>query len=170
MALFLRILVIIFEILYYSLFMKFARKEGKYSIYLLLFTIIQVFFFFVTTNIFYSYLLLILMILYGLKFIVKIKITLYDIFFIFVMMLVKLFLELIFAFTITLIIKDINLCKVFLGLLKISFVLIINNKLYILYNKLYKNWVENKFYIRYSFTTLMFIYVIASCLFLICFR
>ena len=74
----LNIIVLIFEVLYYSLFMKYSRPEGKYYRYLILFTLITIIGLVIGTSNLISYLLLILMILYGIKYIVKIKISLYD--------------------------------------------------------------------------------------------
>lgn len=162
-----RILVIIFEILYYSLFMKFSRKEGKFWKYILLFTFIQVFFFFVTSNFFISYMLLILMILFGIKYVIKIETSLYDMMIIFIMLLFKLIIEFVFALTLPLLIENINLCKLILGFIKIIILLIISRKMNPLYSKLKIMWNNNNFYIRYSFTIFMFLYVIFTCIFLI---
>lgn len=170
MGLFLRILVIVFEIIYYSLFMKQARKEGKLTRYLLLFTLFSIVSFFMNDSSLVSYAIILIMILYGLKYIVKLNISLYDLFFILVMMLSKLSIELLFTFPINYFINNILISKIILGLLKILFVIIIGFKLDVFYNKLYKSWNENRFFIRYIFDILLFIYIIASCLFLIKFR
>ena len=162
-----RILVIIFEILYYSLFMKFSRKEGKFWKYILLFTFIQLFFFFVTSNFFISYMLLILMILFGIKYVIKIETSLYDMMIIFIMLLFKLMIEFVFALTLPLLIENINVCKLILGFIKIIILLIIGRKMNPLYSKLKIMWNNNNFYIRYSFTVFMFLYVIFTCIFLI---
>lgn len=91
MGLFLRILVIVFEVIYYSLFMKQARKEGKLTRYLLLFVLFSLVSFFMNDSSLVSYAIILIMILYGLKYVVKLNISLYDLFFILVMMLFKLF-------------------------------------------------------------------------------
>ena len=170
MGLFLRISVIVFEIIYYSLFMKQARKEGKLTRYLLLFTLFSLVSFFMNDSSLVSYAIILIMILYGLKYIVKLNISLYDLFFILVMMLFKLSIELLFAFPINYFINNILISKVVLGLIKILFVIVVGFGLNNLYNKLYKYWNENRFFIRYIFDILLFIYIIASCLFLIKFR
>ena len=41
--LFLNILVLIFEVLYYSMFMYYAKGEGKFWKYILLFSIVSIF-------------------------------------------------------------------------------------------------------------------------------
>lgn len=170
MGLFLRILVIVFEILYYSLFMKKARPEGNGIRYLLLFILFSIVSFFMNNGSLISYAIILLMILYGLKYIVKLKISLYDLFFIFVMMLFKVCIEVLFAFTINYIIDDITVSKVILGIIKTNTTIIIGSKLEKLYTKLHKCWNENRFFIRYIFDILMFIYIISACLFLIKFR
>lgn len=170
MALFLRIVVILFEILYYSLFMKFARKEGKFWRYLVLFILFSIISFFMNDSMIISYAIILLLILYGLKYVVKLKITFYDLFFIFIMMLIKVFIEIILALTLTIFIKDIILCKVFMGIAKLLLLFIIKDKLNYLYENLHKKWNNNKFFIRYIFDILMFVYIIIACLFLIKFR
>lgn len=170
MALLVYIVVLIFETIYYSLFMRYSRNESKLWKYLLLFSLINTFFFFVTTDMIFSYMLLVLMILYGLKYIVNIKISLYDIFFIFVMMLLKLLIEIIIALPISIIINSIDIAKILVGIIKCVIVFSIRYHLNTLYVKLHKYWNENKFFIRYTFTILMFLYVIFSCVFLIKYR
>lgn len=170
MALFLRVVVILFEILYYSMFMKFARKEGKFSRYLLLFILFSIISFFMNDSMIISYAIILLLILYGLKYVVKLKITFYDLFFIFVMMLIKVFIEIILALTLTIFIKNIILCKVFMGIAKLLLLFVIKDKLGYLYKELHKKWDNNKFFIRYIFDILMFVYIIIACLFLIKFR
>ncbi len=170
MGLLVYIVVLIFETIYYSLFMKYSRNESKLWKYLLLFTLINTFFFFVTTDMIFSYMLLILMVLYGLKHIVNVKISLYDVFFIFVMMLLKLLIELVIALPTSMIINSIDIAKISVGVVKCIFIFTIRHQLHKLYVKLHKYWNENKFFIRYTFTILMFLYVICSCVFLIKYR
>lgn len=163
----LNVVVLVFEVLYYALFMKFARKEGKFWRYLLLFSAITVFFYFVGTSQMYSYLFLILMILYGIKYIVKVKVSLFDMFMIIVMLVSKLFLEFILCMLIYLIIKNTFVALMIANVFKIILLFVTNYKLNNLYNKLKSLWDNNNFYIRYIFSCSMFIYVIFSVLFLI---
>lgn len=162
----LNIIVLIFEVLYYSLFMKFARNEGKFHRYLILFSLITTLFYFVGTDKLYSYLFLILTILYGIKYIVKIKISLYDVLFIFIMLILKLFIETPFYLILNggLSIYEIG---IIMGIFKVIVLLILKNKINKLYIKLKDLWYKNNFYIRYIFSILMFIYCILSCLFII---
>ena len=50
MNIILNAIVLIFEVLYYALFMKFARKDGKFWKYILLFSLMTICSFFITTN------------------------------------------------------------------------------------------------------------------------
>lgn len=164
------IIILIFEILYYSFFMKYSINKGKFWRYLLLFIIFSAISWFMNDTSPISYMIILLMILYGLKYIVKVKITLYDLFFIFVMMLMKVLIELIIALPTMLILNDIEISKIIMGTMKLSFILIIRKELNPLYLTLQKHWENNRFFIRYIFTILMFLYVIFSCVFLINFR
>lgn len=170
MGLFVYIIVLIFETIYYTLFMKYAKNQGTFGKYLLLFSLINIFFFFISTDALMSYLLLVLMILYGMKYIVKVKVSLYDVFFIFVMMLLKLLIEITIALPLSVLINSIDISKISVGVIKCISIFAIKDRLGLLYTKLNICWNNNKFFIRYIFDILMFIYVIAACLFLINFR
>ena len=163
MNIILNAIVLIFEVLYYALFMKFARKEGNFWRYNLLFLLISLIFSFVGTRELYSYLLLILTILYGIKFIVKTKVSLYDALIIIVMLGIKLIVEFPIYFVGY---KILELNHTFITMLleitKIFLILIIGNKLNVLYLKFKKIWDNNNFYIRYIFSCSMFIYVIVT--------
>lgn len=166
MELLLNIIVLVFEILYYSLFMKFSRKEGKFWKYILTFTLITIFFWFVGTNKIYSYLLLIFTILYGLKFIVKIKVSLYDMLIIFIMLLFKVFIEtpifmLFYNFL------SIYIIGLIYSILKIIILNLLKNKLNTMYKVLKIKWDNNNFYIRYIFTVFLFSYTIISSIFIV---
>ena len=166
MNILLSIIIMAFEILYYSLFMKFTRKEGNILKYILMFTIINIFFCIVGTNNLYSYLLLILLILFGLKYFIKIKTNLYDMLVIFIMLLVKLIIELPFYVILINLISNISVI-IITDIFKLLIVYLLKNKLNIFYKKLKIKWDNNNFYIRYIFCIMMFIYTIASCIFLI---
>lgn len=163
MNLILNIIVLIFEVLYYSLFMKFARKEGKFWKYILLFLLISILFFFVGTNQVYSYLILIIMMLFGLKYVVKTETSLYDMFLIVIMIFIKFVIE--FA-TYLLLFKLLSInhfiTTLVFEILKISFAISLRKYL-LKANILLKNlWDNNNFYIRYIFSIAMFIYVIIT--------
>lgn len=159
-------IVLIFEVLYYAIFMKFTRKDGKFLKYLLLFTLINVLFLFIGTNEVYSYLLLIVLIVYGIKYVVKLKVSLYDMLIVFLMLLTKVLIE---TPLYVLMINFINNFAVIMisGIIKIGILYLLRNKLNVIYNKLKEKWDNNNFYIRYLFTVAVFLYLIASCVFLI---
>lgn len=161
----LNVVVLALEVLYYALFMKFARKEGKFWRYLLSFSLVNIVLMFIGTNQIYSYLLTMLMMLYGIKYIVKIKTSIYDLLFLFIMMLIKTEIEGISCFLFF------NLVSPFLFImiidfLKIFFIITLRNKIETLYKYLKLKWSNNNFYIRYIFNILMFAYILMSCFFL----
>ena len=161
----LHIIVLLFEVLYYSMFMKFARKEGKFWKYLLLFSLITIFFVFVPVANLISYLILILMMLYGLKFIVGLKISLYDMLLIVLMLLFKLIIEFIVFIPCYEFFKLSQFISTMIfNILKVILLLTFKDKLYKLNIKLKKLWYNNNFYIRYIFTCLTYIYVILTLL------
>ena len=162
------ILVLISEILYYSMFMYSCRREGKLYKYLICFTLITIVGIFIGTNNLGSYLLLILMMCYGMKYIVGIKTTLYDTLIILIMLLVKVAIETpiymigqskydiyelgIISSACKMLMFDFNFVRKFL------------NKMY---TKLKVIWYENNFCIRYIFSVGAFAYCIVSCIFII---
>ena len=167
MNIILNAIVLIYEVLYYALFMKFARKDGKFWKYILLFSLITICLFFITTNKIYSILMLCFAILYGLKIIVKINVSLFDLLVIFAMLLIKLIVEMPLSLLFYTIIKNIFVVSTITGIIKIFIVVLIRNNINRIYNKFEKLWKNNNFYIRYIFTILMFTYIICTCLFFI---
>lgn len=163
----LNIIVLIFEVLYYSMFMYYARKEGKFWKYLLLFSLITIVLIFIGTNNLYSYLIFVLLSLYGLKYIVKINISLYDMFFIFIMLAFKILIEGIIYMVIYLFYKNNFILTMIVTLIKNGIVLLYKNKLNIIYTKLKIKWENNSFYIRYAFIIFMFMFIIFSVIFLL---
>lgn len=162
----LNFIVLLFEILFYSMFMYYSKREGKFSRYLLLFSLITIFFSFVGTTQLISYVVLIFMMLYGIKHIVKVKTTLYDMFILSLMLIFKIIIEgivvlifyNIFGMYITIFLFEI---------IKILTLIIFRNKLSLFYKYMYKLWYKNNFYIRYIFSCLIVVYVIFSALALI---
>ena len=162
------ILVLISEILYYSMFMYSCRKEGKFYKYLICFSLITIMGLFIGTNHLVSYLALILLMLYGMKYIVGIKITLYDALIIFIMLFVKVAIETpvymigqgkydiyelgIISSVCKLIMFDFGFIRKFLNMM---------------YIKLKVIWYKNNFCIRYIFSVGAFAYCIVSCIFII---
>lgn len=160
------IIILISEILYYSMFMKFAKKEGKLWKYMLTFIInTGLIFIFNSMNVL-SYLVFVMFTLFALKYIVKTKTSLFDMLVIFVMMIIKVLIEtptyMIFGN-----LFNIYIIGIIYSLIKIILMFLLRNELNILYKKSKKKWDNNNFYIRYIFTILMFAYSIISCVFII---
>lgn len=163
----LNILVLVFEILYYSMFMYYAKGKGKFKRYLLLFSLITIIGLFIGNDSLYSYLFLIIMMMIGLKYIIKIKVKFYDILIIFVMLLISCIIPtpiyvIMINFT-----KNIFAITLVYSLIKILLVYLFRNKIKKYTKKFNILWNNNNFYIRYIFTTFMFLYVISSCLYCI---
>ena len=166
MALFLYIMVLIFETIYYSLFIKLSKQEGQLSRYLLTFSIITLVGVVIKTNTMFSYISLILMIICGLKYIVKVHVSLFDMLIILLMLLTKLILELP-VYIVCYNNLDTITTGAICGLIKIGMLVLARNVLHKIYKKLYKLWINNNFYIRYTFTIIMFTYIIVSSVFIV---
>lgn len=159
------ILVLISEVLYYSMFMYSCRKEGKFYRYLICFGLITIIGLFIGTDNLVSYLLVILMMIYGMKYIVRIKSTLYDILIILIMLFVKVMIETpiyilgqdkYYIYELEIVS---SICK--LVLFNFGF---FRKFLNLTYEKLKVMWYKNNFYIRYIFSCLTYIYVILTIL------
>lgn len=162
----LNFIVLLFEILFYSMFMYYSKREGKFNRYLLLFSLITIFFTFVGTTQLISYVVLIFMMLYGIKHIVKVKTTLYDMFILSLMLIFKIVIEFI------VVLLFYNLFGMYLTIflfeiIKVLILIILKNKLNVFYKKMCIIWYKNNFYIRYIFSCLIVIYIIFSALALI---
>lgn len=162
----LNLIILIFEIFYYSLFMYFSKREGKLWRYILLFTLITEIGMIIGTNYIGSYLLLILMILMGMKLLVTKNTKLYDMLIIVLMMFVKIMIEMCYYIVLhnELDIYTIGICY---SLVKVLLPIIFKEKLKNIYDKLNSLWKNNNFHVRYIFSILMFIYCIATCVFII---
>lgn len=160
-------IILILEILYYSLFMKSCKGQKGLKNYALCFGVITLIGLFIKTDYFISYPILIFLILYGLKHIVKTKIELYDMLVIFVMLLFKFIIEIPSSLLLYKIFNNIYISSAIVGLLKNGIVLILKNNLKIFYNKFYKLWNNNNFYIRYIFSILMFVYIITTFVYIV---
>lgn len=166
MKLFLDFIVLLFEVLFYSLFMKFARKEGKFCKYLLTFILATILVIIFSSNSLVTYLIFVLFTYVSFKYIIKLKVSLYDMLIIFIMLLCKLLIET--PFYVFLINRIDNFYVILItSIVKISLLCLLHNKVTKLYKELKVKWDRNNFYIRYIFSILMFTYTIASCIFLI---
>lgn len=162
----LNILVVLLEILYFVFFMKFNRKEGSLFRYFLLFTLFSFVSVFLSKQLFINYILIFLFILYGLKYIVKLKVSLYDLLIIIIMFAFKIVIEIPLYYLMTIFINGIVATIIF-QCLKLGIVFLLRNKLDKMYKLLKKKWDNNNFYIRYIFTISLYGYIIFSCIFLI---
>lgn len=166
MKLFLDFIVLLFEVLFYSLFMKFARKEGKFCKYLLTFILATILVIIFSSNSLVTYLIFVLFTYVSFKYIIKLKVSLYDMLIIFIMLLCKLLIET--PFYVALINRIDNFYVIVItSIVKISIICLLHKKIESMYKVLKLKWDNNNFYIRYIFSTLMFTYTIASCIFLI---
>lgn len=168
MELLINLLVLLFEVLYYSLFMKFARINGKFWKYVLGFSIATAFniiFSIIGLNDIVIYVLFMLIALYTIKIFDK-KVNLYDLFFIFVIMAVKIAIEGINCLFIYHFVNNI-LFTIIIDILKFSFLLIFKSKIKYYYDFLFRKWRNNNFFIRYIFNILLFVFIIMSFIFVI---
>lgn len=163
----LNVIVLMFEVLYYSLFIKFSRPDGKFYRYILLFTLISLSGFVIgTTNVF-SYFYLIFVITYGIKYIVKLKISLYDMFTVFLMLILKFFLELTLFFILIKIFENLFIITILIGFMKIILISLLNRKITILYKKWKIKWNDNVFEIRYIFNMMALSIIIFTSVYLL---
>ena len=159
----LNVVVLVFEVLYYALFMKFARKEGKFWRYLLLFILATILIMFLGTNTLISYLIFVLFVLYGLKYIIRTKVSLYEMCLITIMLLSKLIIEIIIMVVFYNLLKFNHFATTLIfSSMKVLLVFLFKKELNLLNNRLKKLWNNNNFYIRYLFSIVFYIYVIVS--------
>ena len=64
------IMVLVLEVLYYSLFMKFTKKEGKFINYCILFILVSVLGFILNTRDITNYFILLMFIVFGIKYMI----------------------------------------------------------------------------------------------------
>ena len=147
--------------------MKSARKEGDFKRYFLLFGLFAIITFFMNRRFLINYLIIFFLILYGLKFIVKLKVTLFDLFFIILMFISKVIIEMPLSLLSYSIVENIYVASTMVGVLKVIIILLFNEYVEKIYEIMKLLWKNNNFYIRYLFSISLFIYVILSSVFLI---
>lgn len=157
----LNIIIIISEVLYYSIFMMYAKKEGKLTKYFLLFSLISLIFCFISHNNLESYLALAIMMLLGIKYIVKVKTSLYDLLLILIMLFLKILIETPLYMLYTPILSK-YVTALIVSATKIPAIILLENKLNKMNKFLHNKWENNNFYIRYIFSILVFIYCIVT--------
>lgn len=157
------ILLFILEILFYSLFIKFSKKEGKIWKYLLLFTIVSLIVGFINSKNLLAYFVFVLSTYLGLKYIVKVKVSLYDMLVILIMLLLKVIIELpLFIIFYNLIHCGHVVASFIFQIVKLMFVFICRKKLNNWYLKFKSLWDKNEFNIRYCFTIFMYFYILLT--------
>ena len=166
MNLMLNVLVLFLEILYYSLFMKYARKEGDIIKYIVAFTINTFVILAVDANNLPTYFIFVLLSLVLLKYLVKIKTNLFDMLVIIIMLFLKVLIE---TPVYLLLIGVFNnyIVAVIASLIKISLITLFSSKISKILRKLKIKWDNNNFYIRYIFSISVFIYCIITSILLI---
>lgn len=159
----LNFIVLAFEIIYYSLFMKSIKREGKFWKYVVIFVISTIFTLIFSKYSILSYVFIIFSTLIVGKYILKINMKLYDFYLILAMMFFKILIE---AITYTLFVNILGqYITIFLfEFLKILFVFIFNKALNKVYEKGMEVWENNNFYIRYFTAIILILYLIFTVL------
>jgi len=154
--------VLILEVLFYSLFMKYSKKEGKLIRYVFVFIISSILVA-LLRNYFPAYLLFIFSSYIGLKYIVRIKPSLYDVLVIIVMLLLNVTIELpIYLIFFKLFHFNRDIVTIMFELVKL-FVVMIGKKCFDENYLKFKNvWDHNDFNLRYGFTIMLYLYVIVT--------
>ena len=99
----------------------------------------------------------------GLKYIVNVKMSLYDMLIIVIMLFFKMFIEFIIYFPLSIIgDMDYILSTIIFETFKNLFLIVIAGELNEVYKGLKKVWDQNNFYIRYIFSCCVYIYIIAT--------
>lgn len=163
------IIVLIFEVVYYSLFMKFSKDRGTLSKYLFLFCFITIIGGFIGTNLLISFAFLIFGTLIGMRYLINVKTSCFDLFIIIAMILFKYFIELM-LYPILGSVFDYYLLMVMIGPIKVLIIYLIRNKLKKVYKFCYQKWSENIFYVRYVCMCFLYIYFIISAIHLLLFN
>lgn len=163
----LNIIVLLIEVLYYSLFMKFARKECRFWKYMLSFSIATIFniiFSILGINEFVIYFLFIFISIFAMKIFDK-EISLFDMLFLFIILIIKIIIEGICFLILYNLINKIIFTFV-IDIIKISFVILIKKQINIKYKEMKNKWNNNNFYIRYIFNIFLFVFIIMSFVFI----
>ena len=167
MNLILNVIILIFETIYYSLFMKNVKETDSLWKYILSFSIGTILILVFNYNSLMSYLVFVFSSLFVMKYIAKIKIVFYDLFVIILMMIYKLIIESIFVIFIYIFTHNAFIIATILGAIKIIVTLLTKGIINKVYFKLKVYWYQNRFFIRYIFDIIMFVYIIVSCVFLV---
>lgn len=158
------IMVLILEVLYYSLFMAFTRKEGKLINYCILFILVSLLGVILNTQDVTSYFILLFFIVFGIKYIVRVKTSMFEFLIVLIMLIYNIIIEtIIYLLIYRLIGLNYIITTIIFETIKIGTCLLLNNKLNIMYQKLKNLWNNNNFYIRYLTSIMIYIYTIINC-------
>lgn len=160
-----QLIIFILEILYYTNFLYLCRKKDKYYKLFIIFLLSNIGMYFIGFSSFYAYTLYFVEVIV-LSLLLNVQFLLYDMLVMIVSLLFKLFIELCFFIILQ---KNISLfvCVLVMGITKNIVLVLIKDKLNKFYLKFKKMWNNNNFYIRYSFSTLLYLYIIASAIYII---
>lgn len=159
------IIVLIFEVLYYSMFMYYAKSEGKFNRYILLFSLITIIILFVGNDSILSYFLFMILSFYGLKYIVKVNAYLYDMFVTFAMFFVSFLIPIPIYLIGNLFTNNIFIITLSYCFTKVFIIFLTNKIINKIFKKLKVLWYKNIFIIRYIFIICAIMLVIFSCIY-----
>lgn len=159
---------LVLEVVFYSLFLIFCRRDGKVYKYFALFSFITLILLYLgTTNVFVYYLFVVLA-LFGLKYFIKVKTSLYDMLVITVMLLIKVAIETPF-YLVLINFGDKYIVALITELIKIILLLAFKNNLSAIYKKFRMKWEHSDFYVRYSFSIASYMCWITAIIFILLF-
>lgn len=158
------IIILIMEVLYYSLFMKFTKRETN-NYKNILFGIILVLFAFVGNCNIYGTILMPIFGLFILNILFKNNTSLYDFMNILFMTIMKIIIEFP-CYTILFSFIGLYGQAIVSSFIKILITILFRKKIKNIYIKYNIIWRQNNFYIRYIFTVGFYLYVILSLLFI----
>ena len=87
------IIVLLLEILYYSLFMKFTKRDGSFIKYCILFILVTILGGILNTRDITNYFILLMFIVLGLKYVVRVKTTMFDFLIVLIMLVFNIIIE-----------------------------------------------------------------------------
>ena len=140
-------IILLFEILFYSLFFKYANKKNEFWKYICAFIIFTMTMLAFESSIIY-YLIFCFVIIGIMKYIMRMKIKIYDLILLYVIFIIKFIIEMPFGLIIYPILGY-TITNVLCIIAKIGFVYLFRNKINKSYNIFVQKWNNNNFYVRY---------------------
>lgn len=165
------VIVLLFEVLYYSLFMKLTRRQGKIYNYFILFVIISLIVSFANVKQFNIYFIFVFLTYIGLKYIARTKVSFYEVLVIIAMLLLNIVIELpIYLIAYKVLHISRFLTTIIFDVVKVLAVILLSEQLNIAYLRCKLLWNKNNFYIRYITSILIYLYVITTIVLLMLYR